>query len=249
MKKFNTSLIVILLTVFYAFNASSQTVVDIIVNSADHDTLEAAVIAAELDDDLAGTGPFTAFAPTDAAFAALPEGTLDALLADPTGDLADILLYHVVSGKVMSTDLSNGMTATTLLGKDIEVTIDGANVYINDAMVTVADIEADNGVVHVIDAVLIPEEDTPTALANMNSSSGNFSVYPNPATNYIWIEAGNIAVEGSVARIINSAGQEVRNLVIESNKSGIDLSGFNPGVYYILIENNNSIYSNRFVVR
>jgi uncharacterized surface protein with fasciclin (FAS1) repeats len=135
----------------------AETVLDIIAGSAAHDTLEAAVIAAGLDDDLSGEGPFTVFAPTDDAFKVLPEGTLEDLLADPTGNLADILLYHVVNGKVMSGDLSNGQEITTLLGKDVIVTISNDGVFINNAKVTVADLQADNGVVHVIDAVLIPE--------------------------------------------------------------------------------------------
>ena len=134
--------------------AKADTVVDVIVNSPDHNTLEAAVIAAELDDDLSGTGPFTVFAPTDAAFAAL--GTLvDELLLDPTGELAEILLYHVVSGAVLSTDLTEG-SVPTLNGKEVNVSFDGGNVFINDAQVTVANIETDNGVVHVIDAVMVP---------------------------------------------------------------------------------------------
>ena len=133
------------------------TVVDIIVNSPDHNVLEAAVIAAELDDDLSGDGPFTVFAPTDAAFAALPAGLVDQLLMDPTGDLAQILLYHVLGAEVLSTDLVDGQTATTLEGSDITVTINANGVFINDAQVTMADLQADNGVVHVIDAVLIPE--------------------------------------------------------------------------------------------
>ncbi|MGC9342885.1 MAG: fasciclin domain-containing protein, partial [Bacteroidales bacterium] len=132
------------------------TVVDVIVGSPDHETLETAVLAAELDDDLNVTGPFTVFAPTDDAFAALPDGVLADLLVDPTGDLANILLYHVVAGKAMSTDLSDGQIITTLYDRDIEVTISGSDVFINNAQVTVADIEADNGVVHVIDAVLTP---------------------------------------------------------------------------------------------
>ena len=132
------------------------TVVDIVVNSANHTTLEAAVIAADLAGVLSGTGPFTVFAPTDAAFAALPAGTLDALLADPSGDLTDILKYHVVSGKAMSTSLTNGQEITTLFGTDVAVTINDDGVFINGAKVTVADIEAKNGVVHVIDAVLLP---------------------------------------------------------------------------------------------
>jgi uncharacterized surface protein with fasciclin (FAS1) repeats len=135
---------------------AQSTVVDVIVNSPDHQTLEAAVIAADLAGALSGAGPFTVFAPTDDAFDAIPEGVLDALLADPTGDLADILKYHVVSGKVMSTDLSNGMTATTLLGKDITVTINAEGVFINEAKVIVENIVTDNGVVHVIDAVILP---------------------------------------------------------------------------------------------
>ena len=133
-----------------------NTVVDIVVNSADHDTLEAAVIAAGLADDLSGTGPFTVFAPTDAAFASLPTGTIEALLADPSGLLTDILLYHVVGAQALSTDLTNGMTITTLEGNDVTVTIDANGVFINNAQVIVADLLADNGVVHVIDAVLLP---------------------------------------------------------------------------------------------
>ena len=111
---------------------SAQTVVDIIVNSDQHNTLEAAVVAAELADDLSGTGPFTVFAPTDAAFASLPAGTVDALLLDPTGDLAQILLYHVVSGTVLSGDLSDGQIVTTLQGQTATITFAGGNVFIND---------------------------------------------------------------------------------------------------------------------
>ena len=93
----------------------TTTVVDIIVGSDDHNTLEAAVIAAELADDLSGDGPFTVFAPTDDAFDALPAGTVESLLEDPTGDLANILLHHVYSGSAMSTDLSDGTVSYTHL--------------------------------------------------------------------------------------------------------------------------------------
>ncbi|MFO7932763.1 MAG: fasciclin domain-containing protein, partial [Bacteroidales bacterium] len=135
---------------------SQNTVVDVIVNSDDHNTLETAVLAAELDDDLSGDGPFTVFAPTDAAFEALPDGVLAGLLDDPTGALAKVLLYHVVGASVTSGDLTSGQFATTLNGDSIVVTIDGSDVYINNAMVTSADIAADNGIVHVIDAVITP---------------------------------------------------------------------------------------------
>ena len=139
---------------------AQTTVVDIVVDSPDHTTLEAAVIAAELADDLTGTGPFTVFAPTDAAFAALPAGAVDALLADPTGDLANILLYHALGAQVMSTDLVAEQTVTMLNGDDATVTVMDGTVMINGvATVITADVTADNGVVHVIDAILLPPSD------------------------------------------------------------------------------------------
>ena len=140
-------------------NASaSNTVVDVIVGSPDHTTLEAAVIAAGLAETLSGDGPFTVFAPTDAAFALLADGTLEYLLAN-TGALTSILTHHVYGGIALSTDLSDGMMVTTLAGTSLTVSITDEGVFIDNAMVTVANIETDNGVVHVIDAVLIPTED------------------------------------------------------------------------------------------
>ncbi|WP_081955729.1 fasciclin domain-containing protein [Methanococcoides methylutens] len=138
--------------------AAPYTVADIITDSKNHTTLEAEPDAVNLTETPSGEGNFTVFTPTDDAFAALPEGTVDALLADPQGDLDDILLYHVLDGRVLSTDLSDGMTATTLLGKDFQVTINDDGIFINDAEVIIVDIQVDNGVVHVIDAILIPTE-------------------------------------------------------------------------------------------
>jgi transforming growth factor-beta-induced protein len=145
----------LIMSIFMAMTAQSQTtVVDIIVNSNVHESLEAAVIAAKLDGALSGDGPFTVFAPTDAAFAALGQATIDALFADAEGALAEILKYHVISGKIMAGDLSDGQIATMLEGTDAFISLFDAKAYINQAMITVTDIEADNGVVHVIDAVI-----------------------------------------------------------------------------------------------
>lgn len=149
----------------------TNTIVDIVVNSPDHNTLEAAVVAAGLVETLSGSGPYTLFAPTDAAFAALPAGVLDALLADPNGALTEVLFYHVVGGTALSTDLSDGQEVITLNGASVTVTIDGGNVFINDAQVIVADLIADNGVVHVIDAVLVPgDEPLPTIYEIVSNS-------------------------------------------------------------------------------
>ena len=132
-------------------------IVDTAVEAGSFTTLVSAIQAAGLEETLRGEGPFTVFAPTDDAFAALPEGTLDSLLADPEGALADVLTYHVAAGKVMSTDLSDGMKIDTVNGAQLTVKI-GADgkVMIGDATVVTADVEASNGVIHVIDAVLIP---------------------------------------------------------------------------------------------
>jgi uncharacterized surface protein with fasciclin (FAS1) repeats len=132
----------------------TKTILETAAEAGNFTTLIAAVEAAGLTDTLNGEGPFTVFAPTDEAFAALPAGTVEGLLADPAA-LAKILTYHVVAGKVMSTDLTNGMTAPTVEGADITIMTEGG-VKVNEANVTTADIEASNGVIHVIDAVLMP---------------------------------------------------------------------------------------------
>ena len=144
-----------------AVAGATQTIAEIVSGSTDHTTLLTAVDAAGLVDTLSGDGTFTLFAPTDAAFAALPEGTVAALLAD-IPRLYDILTYHAVGAVVMSTDLTDGQTAETLQGADITVTITDGNVFINsgtqNAQVTVVDLPATNGVVHVINAVLLPPD-------------------------------------------------------------------------------------------
>ena len=136
--------------------APSRNIVQV-ATGAGFNTLVAAVKAAGLADALMGTGPFTVFAPTDAAFAKLPAGTLEALLKDPV-KLAAILKYHVVSGKVMAADVikGNGAKPTTLNGAALDITVKGGKVYVNGAMVTAADVGASNGVIHVIDAVVLP---------------------------------------------------------------------------------------------
>ena len=132
-------------------------IVDTAVAAGDFTTLTAALEAAGLVETLKGDGPFTVFAPNDAAFAKVPQETLDALLADPEGDLTSILTYHVVPGKVMSTDLSDGMMAATVNGAELTITIgDDGTVMVDGATVITADIEASNGVIHVIDTVMIP---------------------------------------------------------------------------------------------
>ncbi len=136
---------------------TNKDIVDTAVGAGSFETLVAAVQAAGLVDTLKGEGPFTVFAPTDEAFAALPEGTVENLLKPENIDtLTAILTYHVVPGKVMSTDLSDDMTAATVNGAEVMIDLDNG-VMVQDATVVSADIETSNGVIHVIDKVILPE--------------------------------------------------------------------------------------------
>jgi len=134
-------------------------VVDIAIGSPDHTTLVAAVTAAGLVETLKGAGPFTIFAPTNAAFTALPAGTVDNLLKpENKGKLTNILTYHVVAGSVKAADLKDGQKVKTLQGEELTVTIKDGKVKINGANVSAADLVGSNGVVHVVDAVLMPKK-------------------------------------------------------------------------------------------
>lgn len=136
--------------------AAEMDIVDTAVAAGNFTTLAAALTAAGLIETLKGPGPFTVFAPTDAAFAALPAGTVADLLKPENKDkLIAILTYHVVAGAVMSTDLKEGMKAATVNGKEITITLNGG-AKVNGVTISTADIKATNGVIHVIDAVLLP---------------------------------------------------------------------------------------------
>jgi len=133
-----------------------KSIVDTAVADGRFTTLVAAIQAANLTETLSGVGPYTVFTPTDDAFKKLPNGTVAILLKDPQGDLKQILLYHVVSGKVMVADVLKITSAKTLQGSDLTINITAGTVKVNDANVIIPDIEASNGVIHVIDTVLTP---------------------------------------------------------------------------------------------
>lgn len=146
----------ILSTAVFAGSLAKKDIVDTAVEAGSFETLVAAVQAAGLVDTLKSEGPFTVFAPTDAAFAALPEGTVENLLKPENKDqLVEILTFHVVPGKIMSTDLSGEVTAASVQGGDLTIVV-GDSVTVNGATVEAVDIEASNGVIHVIDQVILP---------------------------------------------------------------------------------------------
>lgn len=217
----------------------TTTVVDIIVNSPDHTTLETAVIAAGLADDLSGDGPFTVFAPTDAAFAALPAGTIEAVLADPVL-LNAILTYHVAAGNVLSTDLTDGMTIATLNGADVTVSIMGGTVMINDATVTVADLVADNGVVHVINAVLLPPTNVESTMAPVAVET-----YPNPAVSFVNVRGELRSGDRLVA--FDAAGRMTFDAPAVAT---LDVTGWNAGLYTLtLVRDGQAVATTRVSVQ
>jgi uncharacterized surface protein with fasciclin (FAS1) repeats len=138
-----------------AGEAEAADIVDTAIGAGSFNTLVAAVQAAGLEDALRSEGPFTVFAPTDEAFAALPEGTVDSLLADPEA-LSNVLLYHVLAGKVMAAEVSDGLIAETLQGAGATFSIVDGQPMIDGANIVATDVEASNGVIHVIDAVILP---------------------------------------------------------------------------------------------
>jgi len=210
----------------------TTTVVDVIVNSNVHNTLEAAVVAAGLVETLSGTGPFTVFAPTDNAFAALPAGTVETLLADPTGTLTQILLYHVVGAQALSTDLTNGQTVATLQGQTVTVTINADGVFINNAQVTVADIVTDNGVIHVIDAVLLPQQ--PSFVSN-GETIGSVDVYPNPANDILNVSTNN----QGVIEIYSSEGKLISTTSYSGPNTVVNVEELSIGNYIAVVRDNN----------
>ena len=137
----------------------SKNIVENASASGDHTTLVAAVKAAGLVETLSGTGPYTVFAPTNAAFEKLPAGTVDNLLKpEMKGDLSSVLTYHVVAGAVKAADLSDGQKIKTVQGQELTVTIKDGAVMINGANVTIPNVISSNGVTHVIDGVLVPKK-------------------------------------------------------------------------------------------
>ncbi len=164
MKKLLTFAVLVAFFATSAFTANKNAtinpdadIVDLAVQTEFLSTLVAAVKAGDLVDVLKGDGPFTVFAPTNEAFAKLPAGTVENLLKpENKAQLVAVLTYHVVPGKVYSKDLKNGMKAKTVQGSDVTITLKDGKAMVNNATVSAADIEASNGVVHVIDTVILP---------------------------------------------------------------------------------------------
>ncbi|MEZ9449920.1 fasciclin domain-containing protein [Vibrio splendidus] len=162
-KLIKTTSVLVATLLFTAFahanhHEMKKDIVDVAAENGSFNTLVAAVKAADLVDTLKGEGPFTVLAPTDEAFATLPEGTVDMLLKPENKDkLVAVLTYHVIPGKIMAAEVMKLNSAVTVQGSAVMIAIDDGNVMIDNAKVIMPDVEASNGVIHVIDAVLLPK--------------------------------------------------------------------------------------------
>jgi uncharacterized surface protein with fasciclin (FAS1) repeats len=227
-------------TVLIPPTPETTTIWDVVVNSEDHNYLEAAVDAAGLSGALSGTDTLTLFAPTDAAFEALATALaveVTDLLALP--NLGEILQYHVVAGAALSTDLSDGQEVATLLGETLTVTITADGVFINDAQVVVADILTDNGVVHVIDAVLLP----PTT-DGLNEVAAAWSMMPNPATDVVTLTG---LAQQALVTVYDLSGRVVQTAT--ASTSTVVLSDLQTGTYLVAVRNGASVMTQKLVVR
>ena len=223
------------------------TVWDIISGSPDHTTLATVLELTGLDAALQGEGPFTVFAPTDAAFAAVDPDYIDELLADPAGDLTEVLLYHVLGAAVFSGDLSDGQTAETLQGESIEVSIDGGNVFINDAQVTVPDLEADNGVLHIINGVLLPPSFT-ISTRNIADANNPAVLAPNPAAEFFNLQFAAPLTEMLFVSVYDLSGRLVKSLQVNGQQTRINTSDLAAGTYVLTIREGDVQYSQKLMI-
>ena len=217
------------------------TVVDIINNSEEHFVLSSILSLTGLDDALSGNGPFTVFAPTDDAFEAIPEDVLAAIVADES-ILTSILTYHAIGAKAFSSELSDGQEIVTLNGAKVKITINNDGVFVNDAKVTLVDLVADNGVVHVINAVLLPPPSSSTDLVDDNT----LSILPNPARDIITIQSELMTDEPAKVDIYTVNGQNIISSKVLSGNT-IDISQLDSGIYIINIKTKNRIITKKLV--
>ena len=223
----------------------TTSIFEIIANSPQHTILEDLIILAGLNLLLTAPVLFTVFAPTDAAFALLSPDLVAALTADPSGQLTQVLLYHMAPNALMSGDLSDGQLLSTFLGENVVVTISGGEVMINNAMITTADLQANNGVVHVIDAVLIP---TTVGLEYLQAADYNIQVGPNPATDFVNIVFGEDLNSATFLMVYDIAGKLVKQEQIQNRFTQLSTSGLRSGTYVLRIQQGETHYFQKLII-
>ncbi len=220
------------------------TVFDVIRDSEVHTTLQQALELSGLDSVLLRSGTYTVFAPTDDAFAAVDAETLNSLLADPTGALTTVLLYHVLGDSVASTALMDGMTAETLQGESVMVSIDGSEVRIDGALVTTPDIRTSNGIVHVIDAVLLPDV---VSVEELSESGLALEIYPNPVVDRLVVNLNEPGIRNADLMLYDATGRLVSNWRVAPGQRELSVGQLQPGTYFLLIRVDNRVFRQKIM--
>lgn len=222
------------------------TVADVVVNSELHNTLEFAVGEAQLVETLSGDGTFTLFAPTDAAFAAVPAATLNSILGDPSGALTQVLTYHVLDSEVLAAGLSDGLTATTLQGEMLTFTDNAGMFEVDGNGIIITDIEVDNGVVHVIDGVLLPNV---VSVERLDQSGLDIQVFPNPVSDRLIIDIQDPSIREANIDLTNSLGQRVASWKLANGRTDLSLTNLVGGMYYLQLTIDGKQYYQPLVIR
>lgn len=224
------------------------TVLDVIVASPLHTTLESLILAAGLSQQLSGPNQVTVFAPTDAAFSALPPSVLAELVSDPTGVLAQVLRYHMIPARVPSSQLNNGIQLVTINSQLVNVSINAQGIFINNARITIADIPADNGVVHVINAVLIPANTLDAQ--NLTDVFPQIKIYPNPASSEVVLDLSQLNNKVNGLRILDTNGKMVLNERVQNNQMNrINIENLSSGLYFVEMIIENEVYVSKLMVQ
>jgi len=224
-------------------------IVEIVVESDVHNTLETLLGDAGLVDDLSGDGPFTVFAPTDAAFALLTAEE-NMAIQDAENGLVNTLLTHVTTGAVFSTDITDGMSVPSLaMGTNLDFGVAGSTVTVStpqSAVATVidADIEASNGVVHVIDVVLIPAI---VAVNDIDGAGFDVEFFPNPVQDRMNVRINDLRIEDMNVSVVNMAGQRLNNQVLTNGNNIIEFTRLPAGTYTLEINIDGNVYSKQIV--
>ncbi|MBK7428057.1 MAG: fasciclin domain-containing protein [Saprospiraceae bacterium] len=224
------------------------TVLDLIVASPLHTTFEAFIIAAGLTQQLSGTNQITVFAPTDAAFSALSPALINELVSDPTGVLAEVILYHLVGNRVPSNQMLNGSQLVTLNSQTVDVTVNAQGIFINNARITIADAPADNGLVHYINAVLLPENTLNAK--NLDDVYPEVKIFPNPVSSELTIDLTGLDKPVNEVRIIDISGKTVLAERVQTNQvQRINIEELTSGLYFVEMVIENEVYITKLMVQ
>ena len=210
----------------YYYPDTSMSVMEIIEYFTELNSFRTIILNSNLEAGLSGDGYYTVFAPVESAFEELTRTTRESLFYNKSGNLPFITGYHILNEELRTSDMYDGMRVNTSIGRDLKIQKENYNILVDKAKIYVPDIVASNGIIHLIDEVLFP----------LNESAGQVSIFPNPASGQIWITSKDISMKGARFRMVNAEGATVKSFILEDEYfTGIRVDDLAPGIYFIRI--------------